>query len=193
MPTVTNAAGIPGGVTSENRQMVQSYSTKYAEAVAREQGWAFAFTDTAVTPTGAADRFCRISNTSSDTLVVTRIRIQVATADDFDVLLCANYTSAGTHGSATPVNMNAAMQSSNTWLTTKGDFESDVDITGDSGAVTLARIRCAVADTDYELDMSEHPIIVPGGYSLLLAQVTGGLATGYTVFGYLANVATTDA
>lgn len=190
MSQITGSLGTAAGVTNnggDNRLLVSSVSRDMGLANAIEKGWAFSFADQAVTPTAAADVFCRISLTAgSDPLIITKIRAQAASAEDILVQHTANYTSATSHASGpTPANLNAAYQSSNLW-SSKGDFESDVDITGDSGSVVVDDLRMAVADTDYELTFP-HGIVVPVGYSLLLEAVTGGVALKYSVYGYLAQ------
>lgn len=182
MPTIVNANGTAAGVTSTERLMTQSVYRPDGYAVALENGDAWCFADTAVTPTGGADVFCRVANLSSMPLIITKITAQSATAEIIAVQTSVNYTSGGTHAEAVARNANAS--SSKLW-TTYGTFESDVNITGDSG-VELCRLACGVSADSRTLDLTGgNEIVIPQGYSLLLESVTGAVALTYTVFGYM--------
>lgn len=184
MSTITNIDGTSAGVTSNNRLMGETIVRDYGQHVAISNGWAFSCQDDTVTPTGAADVFCRIANISADPLVITKIRARCASADVVSVQTTANYTSGGTHADKAAVNRTAG---SSNLFTTKGTFESDVNITGDSGSVEVCRLGLTVADTDYEYDLTGgNEIVLRNGYSLLLEAVTGTAAMGYEVFCHFA-------
>lgn len=176
MATVSNANGTVSGVTSTRRHMTESIIRAREEA-AILRGDAYVLSDTTVTPTGAADVFCKIYNGRSDNMIITRIVAQVDTAtDNIFVQSCAAYTSATSHAELAPINRLRGSSK----LATTGDstFESDVNITGDSGAVTLYCMRLAAADTMYVL---ETPIILGTGQCLLLEAETGGNDIQYSV------------
>lgn len=190
MSTVSSANGTVAGVTSDGRAMGEQIVRASAEANLVDKGWAFHVYDDTVTPTGAADVFCRIANTSSDNLVIQSIYGESATADSWTVQTCANYTSATSHADGpTPANRRADKATSNLF-SAKGTFESDVDITGDSGAVVVGRINLAVADTQYKLEMPDgSPVtVIPPGYSLLLETVTGTFVVKYGVYCYFDQI-----
>jgi hypothetical protein len=188
MATLNDAAGNPTGVTSDLRAMTESVVRPYSAAVAMEKGWAFACADSTVTPTAGNDVFCKIGNISTDLLVVTMIHANAATGSEvISIQPSIAYASATSHAEKTAVNLLAG---SANLFTTKGTFESDVDITGDAVTVAdqIAHMNLKAADTDYTLDLSGNPIVIPNGYCLLLEAVTGGLAIGYTVFCHFAMV-----
>lgn len=185
MPTVVSSNGTTAGVTSSERLMTQSVTRAEGLDVCLNDKLAWCFQDDAVTPTGAADVFCRISNTQATPLVITKIVAEAASAELISVQTTANYTSATSH---TDKTANPRYAGSAVLYTSYGAFESDVDITGDSGSVEVARLACGVAADQRELDLTGgNEIIIPNGYSLLLEAVTGAVALSYSVFGHHAS------
>jgi hypothetical protein len=180
MPTVTNESGIPAGVAGE-RLMTQGMNRSEALDVCLVSKQAYVCADDAVTPSAAADVFCRIANvSSSDPLVITKIVAEAASAELISVQTTANYTSATSHADKVAAPRYAG--STNTFINKGCTFESDVDITGDSGSIEVARIGLGVAADKRELDLTGSEIVIPVGYSLLLEAVTGGVALTYSVF-----------
>ena len=194
MATVSSPNGTNQGVTSDGRSMIEAVVRSGAEQNVVEKGWAFCVQDNACTPTGAAAVFCRIANTSSDNLIIQKVVGRSATADIWNAQTCANYTSATSHADGpTPGNRRADKATANLF-SDKGTFESDVDITGDSGAVTVGRLSLDVAAYSYALEIPDgSPVaVIPPGYSFLLETVTGTFAVSYEVYCYFDQVPHTN-
>lgn len=175
MTTIQNVSGTPVGVTSQYRALQEGFYRKY-ELACLLDGWAFTLYDATVTPTGAADVFCKIQNNSADLMYVTGLRIYDAGAENIDVQVSAAYTSGGTHAAIVPVNRYVG---SSNLAATKALCESDVDITGDAGA-TIHRLQIA-ATTQHNNDWSDIPLVFGPNQAFLLEAVTGTAAIRYEV------------
>ena len=175
MTTIANVSGTPVGVTNDYRAMQEGFFRKYHLACLLD-GWAFTLYDAAVTPTGAADVFCKIQNDSADLMYVTGMRIYDAGAENIDVQVSASYPSGGTHAAIVPINRYSG---SSNLAATKATCESDVNITGDSGA-TIHRLQIA-ATTEQEYDWSDQPLVFGPNQAFLLEAVTGTSAIRYEV------------
>lgn len=182
MSTINNANGVAAGVTSDGRLMVTSQQMPYAQAVAVEDGQAYRLVDAAVTPTGAADVFCKMQNNSSDNMMISEVRIYDAGAELIQAQVCPAYTSGGTHAAIVPVNKNVG---SVNLAATKGLFESDVDITGDAGVLLDVIVVAATTDKRVTYD---PPICIGPNQAFLLEAQTGTSAINYHVDFYFATV-----
>lgn len=183
--TLQDNEGRAARVTTEQR--VQTVAVARSEllqnAIAR--GWAFTMTDDTVTPTAAGDYFVKIANTTTDPLVIQFIELENAGAEAITLVTSANYTSTGTHGEREPVNMligNTQLASS------KGQFESDVDITGQPGTTNKLRVvnvSAGVRETIANQDGA--PLCVLGAnQALSFLASAGGNAISYSVVMYFA-------
>ena len=191
MPTIVNLNGTAGGVTSESRVMVEEVWRDMAASSA-QKGWAFACADNAVTPAvGGNNVFCRIGNTSGSDLVITRIEAQCAAAEVISVQTSVAYTSATAFADKVAQNRTGSAN----LFTTKGLFQSDVDITGDAVTVAnqLFEMNLIAADTLYVQDLAfGNEIVLPTGHSLLLEAVTTASAVAYVVHCHFVMDARTD-
>jgi len=184
MTQIENANGTTMGVTVDARFMSEIVTRDYALACT-QAGYGFTFYDAAVTPTGAADVFGKLQNDSAMQMVVTRVTIYDAGAELVHLQLSAAYSSGGTHGDVEPVNR---LRGSALLASTYGTFESDVDITGDSGA-TIRTLQIA-ATTEQTYDLSDSPIVLGTNQALILEAATGTSAIRWEADFYFAAVAT---
>lgn len=182
MTTINNASGTPVGVTNQNRAMQQSVMRDYHLACLLD-GWAFTLYDATVTPTGAADVFCKVQNDSADLMYVTGMRIYDAGAELIDVQVSPSYTSAGASAAVVPINRYVG---STNLAATKATCESDANITGDTG-VTIHRLQVA-ATTEQPYDWTDAPIIVGPNQAFILEAATGTSAIRYEVDFYFGTV-----
>jgi hypothetical protein len=162
--------------------MQESFTRDYHLACLLD-GWAFTQYDATVTPTGAADVFCKIQNNSADLMIVTGMRIYDAGAEIIDVQLSPAYTSAGASAAIVPINRYSG---SANLAATKATCESDANITGDTG-VTIHRLQVA-ATTEQAYDWSDAPIVVGTNQAFILEAATGTAAIRYEVDFYFATV-----
>ena len=89
-----------------------------------------------ITPTGAADNFLYMENTSANNMFINWYRVWSGTnADAIDMYRNMTGTPAGTT-TVTPSNMNFGSNN-----TATGNFYEGVDITGLSGGALLDRLR----------------------------------------------------
>ena len=178
MPSITSANGHAAGVTTGSRVTTSDVTRTTGEATAIESGQAYCCSSI-VTSTADADVFVRIANLSSDDLIVTKVTASAASAETITLQTTINYTSGG--APTTGVATNRLAGSSNLFAT-KGSFETDPDLTGDSGSVAVGHLGCGVAETQYTLDLHGSEIVIAPGYSLLLESITGAVALTTDVY-----------
>jgi hypothetical protein len=188
MSTVSSSNGTVQGVSSDGRSLVEGIVRSGAESNIVDKGWAFVCYDDTVTPTGAADVFCRIANLSSDNLIIQKVVGRSATADLWTFQTTANYTSATSHGDGpTPTNLRADKATANLF-SAKGTFESDVDITGDAGSQIVGRVNVPILGANFEHANGMPLAVIPPGYSFLIEAVTGSFVVSYEVYCYFDQI-----
>lgn len=129
-----------------------------------------------ITPTGAADNFMYLKNTSTTKNMYVawyRFWTPAGSSEAIDILVDAVGTPAGTTA-VTPTNLNR--ESGNA---AAGEFYEGVNITGLSGETQLDRVRI-VGGSDVLQDLKGELILPPAGVATLQA-VNGAIAIEATI------------
>jgi len=135
-----------------------------------------------ITPTGAADCFLYMKNTSADNMVINWYRIWSGTnADAIDIYRNRVGTPAGTTA-VVPANMNFGSPN-----TATADCYEGVDITGLSGGALLDRLRLSGDGKDV-IDSYPGDILVPRDSNISFQAVTGTFPLEVTISFYYKKV-----
>ncbi len=170
-------SGNKASVNSDNMLRCASYEENYALFSNAYDKQAYAFVIETVTPTGAADYFCYMKNSSDKDMIVDKLEIYEATADAVDITV--GMTGTPTGGTAeTPANKNAG--SSNT---PDGTFQYGVNITVITGGSVVGRLRVPADSTTHEFTW-DSGFVIPNGSTFVLSAVTGTTALSCTVHFY---------
>jgi len=174
MTTIQNANQRATGVTSEGRLMGEGVRSPYVLKSQIDDGWSFTLYDLTVTPTGAADVFMVLQNTSDYPVMLEELRYYDAHAGEFiHVQVGANYTITG-GTTIEPVNRTAG---SANLASERCTIEAGANITGDSSSTI--RQSQAVQNTETIVNFRDAPILLGKGQCVNLEASGGGSAIRY--------------
>lgn len=182
MWTPRGKSGDPGEINARGELFTFS-NRRPEEAVLNDAGRIF-IANIARTPTGAADMFAHLTNTSQRDVHVFKIYITTAAAETISANLGTNKALTGSTalvlGATTFGSLNGT-KNFNPTVT----FGTGVDITGfDADALVVDTIKINAANQEI-LRKYDERIIVGPNQMLFLTATTGAVAvTGYVVFGY---------
>jgi hypothetical protein len=170
---------VNGLIAPANPMSVEVFNDYRAEfKAANDKGMAFCFGVDASYDYTAADTILSVRNNSNlYDLVITRFQIRGSTETDVQVHHpTATFTNAGTAGTA--IALNTKM---------RGDFEPPVNVTRDETGNTqgdvIALMRIS-ADTIYDLNLLENPVILGQDDAVGVDFVTDGTEAYAIAFGY---------
>lgn len=158
-------------VNSRNmgRVVAASLSPQAHNALVDTRTWTTSDTQT---PTGAADEFFYLLNTSTRlSIVLTRLQFNAASTETITLARVTGTAAGGT--TLTPVN-----RSLGSGRTPPATIESGADITGLTPGATLEVFEGTVGDP---IDLTNRPIVVRPGEAVALSATTGAIAILFLV------------
>lgn len=174
MTTIQNANQRATGVTSEGRLQGEGIDRDYVLMSQVDDGWSFTAYDLTVTPTGAADVFFVLQNTSDYPVMLEELRFYDAHAGEFiHVQVGANYTITG-GTTLEPVNRTAG---SANLASSRCTIEAGANITGDSSSTIMQIV--AANNTETLVSFRNAPIILGKGQCVNLEASGGASAIRY--------------
>jgi len=165
--------GFAVGVTNENQLEVCAVTRTIDLFCNQADGSTYSLL-ISKTPTGAGDCFCYMKNNDERDMVLSSIKLYVATSETISIKLGDSGTPSG-GSDATPVNRKAGCGN-----VADITCETGVDITGLSGGSEVENFFIKGAETSRRIEWLSG-IIVPKNHTMTLYVGTGAIAVKLTL------------
>ena len=165
-------------INEENRADVESVTRTIDQHINEIYEKTFSISLDGIDPVGADDYFYYMKNTGTKNIHIEDMMVRSTVAGSVELHHVTGTASFAAETAITPVNRYLGSANSLTAVTS-----ADTNTTGLTNAGTLCYLRCAVANTDYHIDITSHIIIPPGqAMALLWDTGTGALTATMTVY-----------